>query len=63
MLDLYHDVVVEFSVKTFEELDSGIGTVGLPVALVQVLVVVYKGTEEDGSVVRSQSTGELVVDG
>jgi hypothetical protein len=62
MLDLYHDVVVEFVVKTVEELDSGIGTVGLPVALVQVLVVVYKGTEEDGSIVRSQSAGELVVE-
>ena len=61
MLDLYHDVVVEFSVKTFEELDSGIGTVRFPVALVQVLVVVHEGTEEDGSVVRSQSTGELVM--
>jgi hypothetical protein len=35
MLDLYHDVVVEFIVKTVEELDSGIGTVGLPVALVK----------------------------
>ena len=58
---MYNDVVVEFGVKAVKELDSGVSAVGLPVALVQVLVVVYEGTEEDGSIVRSQSTGELEI--
>jgi len=62
MLDLHHDVVVELSVKTFEEIDGSIGTVGLPVALVESQMVVYKGSEEDGSIVGSQSTGELAIE-
>lgn len=35
VFDLYHDVVVELGVKAFEEIDSGVCTVGFPVRLVQ----------------------------
>ena len=62
MLDLHYNVMVEFGIKTFEEIDGSIGTVGLPVTLVESQMVVYKGSEEDGSIVGSQSTGELAIE-
>ena len=62
MLDLHYNVVVELGVKTFKEIDGSIGTVGLPVALVEGQVIVNKGSEEDGSVVRSQSSSELAIE-
>ena len=34
VLDLHNDIVIELSVKAFEEIDSGVGTIGMPIGLV-----------------------------
>lgn len=59
MLDLDHDIVVKLGVEAIEELYCSIGAIGGPVALVEVLVIVNKCAEEDGAIVRSQSSSEL----
>lgn len=59
VLDLYNDVVVEFSVEAFEVLNCSIGAIGVPIALVEVLVVVDKGTDEDGTTMGLKGSGKL----
>jgi hypothetical protein len=53
MFDLYNNIVVKFSVKTLEEINSSIGAIGFPVALVEGQMVVDEGSEEDSAIVSS----------
>ena len=59
MLDLYDYVVIKFVIETFKEFNGSIGTIGVPIAFIEGQVVVDEGTEEYGTVMRSQSTSEL----
>lgn len=60
MLDLDYDIVVKLGVEAIEELNCSIGAIGGPVALVEVLVIVNESSEEDGAIMRSQSSSELI---